>query len=169
MAWDPAKAVLDLTPIADNFLGYVEEFGMDAINWASNGADLEDFHKLYTNSGGRLATDFPSLMILTQECEIDLSGELLRGEYQLVLEGTVGGPDTDELVLATKMYAKAVGSLIMNIPTATLVKGTDPLISAAALQEFGTVFDLVRGVVNVSGFVQVFQVRSKYAFIAEAF
>lgn len=164
MSWTPAKQVLDLTPIADNLLGYFEAQQAGALSWA--GASGE-FQKFYTNSGGRLQTMFPSLMILTQECEVDLSGDILKGEYQLVLEGTVSGPDTDELVLESKKYALAVESMLMNIPTAIMAASTD--ITGMALTEQATVFDMVRGLVKVSGFVQVFQIRSKFVFIAEAF
>lgn len=165
MTWTPQKKVLNLAPIAGNLMAYIEAQDADALSWAGGG--LDEFAATYTNSSGRLQTMFPSLMVLTQECETDLSGEVLIGELQLVLEGTVSGSDANELVLNTKIYARAVESMIANIPAATLGAGTG--ISNAALMEVQTVFDVLRGQASPSAFLQIFQIRCKYALVAEAY
>src|SRR3954470_13382744 len=103
MVWTPKANVIDLTQVADNLLGYIEANQTDALIWANGGTGLDDFAKFYTNAVGRLQTQFPSLMILTQRAEADLSGEILLSGLEITLEGTIAGKDTDSLVRDAKI------------------------------------------------------------------
>lgn len=168
MTWAPDYKVIDLSQIADNLLGYIEAQQIDALEWANGGSGLPEFAKFYTNSSGRLQTIFPSLMILTQETGTDLAGDILQGGLKLTLEATISGPNTDELVANTKLYAKALESMLANIPAETFTAGSDPAMHSA-LMEIETRLDVVRSIVGVSGFVQVFQIQCLYKLLAPGF
>jgi hypothetical protein len=168
MPWTPRKQVIDLTPIADNLLGYIGTNDADSLEWANEGPGLDQFAKLYTNASGRLQTQFPSLMVLSQEMETDLAGEVLVSGVQLTLEATITGPDADTLVADTKKYARAVESMLANIPSATLTANCSPA-HQANLVEIETRLDILRGQANPSAFLQIFQTRCVYRLTAPAF
>jgi len=167
MAWAPKAKVIDLSPVADNLLGYLETNQSAALDWADGGDGIPEFQKFYTNSSGRLQTIFPSLMILTQTVATEL-GDILDGGLSLTLEGTIAGPETDALVANTKIYAKAVESMLANIPATTLTAASDPVMRSS-LMEIETRHDVVRSIVGVSGFVQVFQVQCLYRLTASGY
>src|SRR4051812_38784505 len=118
MAWPPqSKAnVFDVAPLADNLLGYIESNQTDALAWANGGSGLADFAKFYTNASGRMQTTFPSLLILGQRIESDLE-EAMQADWQLVLEGAISGPNTDQIVADAKRYGQALESMLANIPS----------------------------------------------------
>lgn len=172
MPYLPTKQVIDLSQIADNLLGYVSLKQVDALVWAQQSSGVvvsgAPFVRFYTNASGRLQTEFPSLMILSQESETDISGDALIGGLQLTLEATISGSDADDLVLRTKVYAKAVESMLANIPSATLTADSNQSMTAS-LFEIETRLDILRGQQKPSAFLQIFQVRCVYRLIAEAF
>jgi hypothetical protein len=165
--WTPTKQVIDLTPIAENLLSFIEANDEDALVWAG-GVDLAEFAATYTNASGRLQTRFPCLMVLAQESETDLAGEANIAGFQMTLEGTVSGPEPNQLVSDTKKYAKAVESMLANIPSATLTAGCDPP-NTATLFEIETRLDILRGIATPSAYLQIFQIRCVYQLIAQAF
>ena len=166
MVWTPQKNVIDLTTIADNLLEFIALYDEDALDWANGGPGLVGFTKLYTNASGRLQTEFPSLMILAQESETDLTGDMIEAGLQLVLEGTISGPDADELVANTKKYARAVESLLTNIPADTLTANSEPEMGAWIF-EIETKVDILTRI--SSAFLQVFQVRVIYRLAASGY
>jgi hypothetical protein len=166
MVWAPRANVIDLTQIADNLLAYIADNQTDALIWANGGTGLDDFAKFYTNAVGRLQTQFPSLMILTQRAEPDLSGEILLSRLEVTLEGTIAGNETDTLVRDAKIYAKAVESMIMNIPPETLTANSDPEMHAAFIEQL-SVLDILRP--HSSGFMQIFQTQCVYRLTADAY
>lgn len=168
MAWTPAAKIIDLVPVADNLLAYIQANQTDALEWANGGPGLNDFAKLYTNASGRLQTMFPSLMILAQAEEPDIAGEVLLSGLQLTLEGTISGGDADQLVLDTKKYAKAVASMLMNIPSASLMAGTDD-VTHSQIHELETKYDILRGQQGSTAFLQIFQIRCLYALVGRAY
>jgi hypothetical protein len=168
MPWTPQQQVIDLSQLADNLLGYIEANQTAALSWANGGAGLDDFAKFYTNASGRLQTIFPSLMILTQRAEEDLAGDALQAGWEGTLEATVSGGDPDMLVANTKLYEKAIKSMLANIPSDTLTANSDP-ITRAHIFEIETRFDILRGQSKATGFLQIFQVRFVYSLLAEAF
>lgn len=164
MAWTSATNVIDLSQIADNLLGYIEANQDEVLDWANSGPGLLPFQKFYTNASGRLQTIFPSLMILSQTCETDLSGSTLIAGLELALEGTIGGGDPDELVANTKLYAKGIESILANIPSADLTANSDPVMTAE-LFEIETRLDILRGQASPSAFLQIFQTRCVFRLV----
>jgi hypothetical protein len=158
MAWTPDFKVIDQRTLAENILGYLEANQTDALAWAGTG--LRDFVRFYTNASGRLATEFPCLMILTQNLETDLTGDQLQGDLQLVLEGALSGSDTDQLVADAKKYAMAVESMLANIPSTTVATDANQY-HKVFITELETRHDIIKTI--TSGFLQIFQVRVRYA------
>lgn len=167
MAWSPNINVIDVTQIADNLLTYIEANNEQVLDWAST-APLTSFQAFYTNASGRLQTLFPSLMILSQEVETDLTGDVLIAGLQLTLEGTVSGSDANTLTQNTKVYAKALESMLANIPSATLTANSSPVMQAT-LFEIETRLDILRGQQTPSAFLQIFQTRCVYQLQASTF
>jgi hypothetical protein len=108
---------------------------------------------------GRTPANPVSKSILTQRAEADLSGEILLSGLEITLEGTIAGNETDSLVKNAKIYAKAVESMIMNIPSETLTANSDPVMYAAFFEQ-ASVLDILRP--YSSGFLQIFQTRCLY-------
>lgn len=159
MVWSPHYQVVDYSQVADNLLTYIDANQTEALNWANGGSGLADFAKFYTNAVGRLQTTFPSLMVLAYRAETNLEGDLLESGMQITMEGTVSGNDTDQLVQDAKRYAKAVESMVANIPSAALTANSDPAMTAR-LFEVESVFDILRP--WTSGYLQIFQTRCIY-------
>lgn len=158
MTYNPKANVIDLTQIAGNLLTYIEENQDGALAYFGK-PELQGFQKFYTNASGRLQTIFPSLMVLTQSSETDLSGDALIAGLQLTLEGTVSGPDPDELVENTKFYSTALESMLVNIGSTELMANSKNL-HRSYVSELETRLDVLRP--NTSGFLQIFQTRVTY-------
>lgn len=166
MAWLPTAKVIDLSQTADNLLAYIAANQTDALEWAEPG--LDDFQKFYTNASGRLATQFPSLMILSQRVDTDLAGDTLDAALQLILEATISGSDADELVAKTKHYSKAVESMLLNVPSEVLMANAEGYHRSYAV-ELETELDILRGQQSPSAFLQIFQTRVVYRLSASGF
>lgn len=156
MPWDPQFKVIDQRPLAANILSYISDNQTDALNWANGGPGLDDFAKFYTNASGRLQTQFPCLMVLSQGLGTDLTGDGLQSAFQIVLEGAVSGTDPDTLVDNTKRYAMAVESMVLNMPSDEFTLGANQYHKGFVI-EIETIHDVVTRI--TSGFLQVFQVR----------
>lgn len=165
MAWTPETNVIDLSQIADNLIGYIEANQDDVLTWAGG---VAPFQKFYTNASGRLQTIFPSLMILSQTAETDISGDILIAGLEMTLEATISGPNADELVANTKLYAKGIESILANIPSASLTANSDPVMTSS-LFEIETRLDILRGQKSPTAFLQVFQTRCVFKLLASAF
>ena len=170
MAWTPQKNVVDLTKIVDNLLAYIEQNDDAALLWANDNAEaLPEFAKLYSNASGRLGTIFPSIMVLTQADEGEESewqgGDVLLTGLQLTFEVTLTGSKADELVLTTKKYERALKSMLVNCPPATLY--ADSSIVDAFMKQIGTKFDILRGQKTANSYLQIFQTTVLYALVTE--
>lgn len=159
MAWTPRIHVVDYTTLVDNLLDFIKSNHEDALEWAG-GSGLDDYQKFYTNATGRLQTIFPSLMVLTQDGDGSVPGEVLDGNWTVTLEGTVSGSDPDELVRNIRFYWKALESMIVNIESETLTTGCSPPMHIHVDEEPKTKVDIAR--LHTSGFLQIFQTQIKY-------
>lgn len=167
MPWTPTKQVIDLTKLADNLLAYIEAQDAAALTWANGGTALPEFAATYSNATGRLQTIFPSVLILNQQVETDLTGDVLLGGWEVTLEVAISGADADTLATTTKKYGKAIESILSNIPSATLTSGSSPAITAA-LFELRTLYDQTRQLPSMA-WVQIFQTRGLYQLIQAAY
>jgi TRAP-type mannitol/chloroaromatic compound transport system substrate-binding protein len=167
MTWAPTKQTVDLTQIVDNLLAYIDAQDADALEWANGDPGLAEFAGLYSNATGRVQTKFPQMVVLTQTIETDLAGDILIAGYQLVLETAVTGANADELATNTKIYGKAVESMLSNIPSATLTANSSPAITAT-LFELETRYDETRRL-PTPGFIQLFQTRAVYRLMQAAY
>lgn len=175
MAWTPKEQVLDLTPLIDNILGFIETNDDDALAWASGltVGETAPFAGIYSNASGRLATLFPQVMVLDQEVSVkpnDNQGDVLNGILALTFEGAVTGKTADETTQTAKVYAKAVESMLVNLTT-SLIAATSPQITDAICLGYQTAHDQVKGAAgkSASSWLQIWQTRVEYRLIAEAF
>lgn len=170
MAWPPANEakVLDVTVIVDNLLGYIEEFGADALAWANGGTALTDFALLLPNAPGQLVTQFPCLVAISQDFEADLHGEVLRGGLEVKFEGCVTGSNINDLTLDAKKYALAVESMLTNISSEDLTAGALNAMTGQ-IWEIGTSFDLAGQLQNANSYLAVFQVKATYRLTGAAY
>lgn len=162
MPWTPEFKVIDQRPLATNLLAFIETNQTDALAWANGGPGLADFAKFYTNASGRLQTQFPCLMVLSQGIGTDLEDQLASA-FQIVLEGAISGPDPDVLVDNTKRYAMAVESMVLNMTSDEFTENTNQY-HKAIVTEMETRHDIVTRI--TSGFLQVFQVRLTFNIFA---
>lgn len=174
MTWAPKNKVVDLTTVVDNLLGYIDANQSDAHKWANGGAAMPDYKKLYPNASGRLAAIFPQLLVLNQEHSAEDSetadGDLLIIRVALTLEGTMTGPNEDELVLTAKKYALALESMLANVNSASLTANANQIMHSH-LMTYATVFDLIAGYGNkkASSWLQMFQTKCEFRLITSAF
>lgn len=157
MAWEPTAQVFDFTQTVANLLEYISDNGSDAIDWASGDTSLPGFAKLYPNAPGRLIQEFPALVVLSQDFETDLTGDVLTAGLRLKFESFVSGPNLDDLVLTAKKYAMALESMLANIPSDTLGAGT-----FASLFEIGTALDVSGQFQQGNSWLAIFQTTCVY-------
>jgi hypothetical protein len=169
MSWNPTKQVIDLTGLVDNTLRYIGENQAEAIRWAS-GERLPAM-TLYPSASGRLATKFPQLLVLSQEHGVAEgaieNGDVLVIDVALLFEGALTHHNLDELVQRSKQYARAVDSMLENIPPAVLL----PEASHAWATGRRVVFDVPTGYgqKRASSWIQIYQIRADFRVIAPAF
>lgn len=165
MAWTPELNVVDLTPVIDNLLGYIGGNQTDALTWANGGTGLDDM-TLYSNAAGRLASQYPQLIVLTQSDEGELESDtLLTTEFRIRLEVAVMGT-ADELPAKAKTYDLAVRSMLVNIPNATMTAGMKTTTRLWKRDWPATVYDILRGGTGkqANSFLQIFQTEATYIF-----
>lgn len=167
MAFTPTNKVFDITPIAENILNYVEEFGAEALELAE-GDPLPEWDSLFPNAPGRLITAFPALVCMDQAYETDMTGDLLRGGLELTFEGCVTGPNLDDLVWNTKRYAEAFEWLLANIQSEDLTFGCK-YTTTGKLLEVSSVLDSAGQLQNANSFLAVFKTKCLYQLSMAAF
>jgi hypothetical protein len=167
MTWPPQheKKVFDLTAIVDNLLAYLEANDADALEWANDATPgLQEFQAFYSNASGRLNTIFPSCMVIAKRHATDLKSDAIDGGLELTLEITLAGPDADQLATDANRYARAIESMLSNIPSGTLTNGVGQT-TQSHLFELETRFDVVGRLAGTPSFIQVFQTQATYQLI----
>lgn len=167
MAWTPKINVVDLTPVIDNLLAYIEANQTDALAWAHGGPGLDDFAAIYPNASGWLRSLYPYLMVLTHadrgeegtdEATADeMAVSVLSIRFEVVITGTA-----DELPEQSKEYDQALRSMLMNIPAATLTNGCMTLTRVVPPALPSSVYDVLRPGIKPTQFMQIFQTVMEY-------
>jgi hypothetical protein len=162
MTWEPELNVVDLTPVVDNLLGYIEDNQTDALEWASAGglAPLTT----YKNAAGRLSTIYPQLIVLTQTDSGEVGTDSLAStEFVLRIETAVMGT-ADELPTVTKQYDLAIRSMLVNVPSEMLCAGMKTTTRVMEREIPATVYDVLRGTKRANSYLQIFQTEMTYIF-----
>lgn len=161
MAWNPTYNVIDVGRIGTNLLAFFEENQEEALTWANGGEILSPFVKFYSSASGRLATQFPLLMILSKEVAQDSGGDAIEAVMSLTFEGMIQGGKPDDLVSIAPAYVRAVESMIANIPAedfrAGLASYTIPQLLTLA-----TEFDVLASSGAGGAYLQTFRTRVQF-------
>jgi hypothetical protein len=169
MVWSPKLNVVDLTLTVDNLLAFIEANQTEALSWANGGPGLADFAAIYPNTIGWLKSKFPSLLVLGQADEGDggNEGSLVETRLGLRFETAVMGTP-DELPILTKKYDLALRSMLVNVPSATLIAGSATITRAYVSAWPASVYDRLREAGRGNSFLQVFQTSMEYTLITAA-
>lgn len=125
MPWNPNLAATDISLIWPNLRAWIEANQVDALSWANGGAGLDPFAQIYNSAAGRAHTVWPDLMVTGDAAKTDYGDEGLMVSYGLALVMRLVDPDPDVLIAKGKKYLRAVESMIVNCPVATLLNGVD--------------------------------------------
>lgn len=158
--WEPTLAVLSSRAIPENLIGFItnEAWQEAVLTWAG-GSGLK---LLQTRAQRRKHPDKPAFPVIYFSDDNDAKqydSEVVPGAYSLVLEVVIQNADPDEATRQARIYAKAIESMILNIPKATLLDGTGAF--AATLDTIETGFDRMKeNKDRKNDFYQIFQVRA---------
>ena len=125
MTWTPTQAVLTLRAIPDNLLTYCMDATRqrDALTWAGGGATLRLIKSIAELNADRTLTPYPSIAY-TDDDDAQEFDDIITGVYQCTF---VLGSQATTAALAlsnARIYDKALRSMMVNCPVATLVSGT---------------------------------------------
>lgn len=120
MAWLPQLNAPNLRAIADNLIAYWKLNQEDAFAWAGD-AELPPIKEFLDN----IEDDpgFPAVALVNDVAAIDYvtGGTVVNAGYQPTFDLMVVGPDPKECVRQARVYVKALISMWVNCPDATLV------------------------------------------------
>lgn len=167
MAWNPEINTLDESPVIDNLLAFILANQTEALAWANGGAGLEDFKELYSSANGRLGSRFPHLMIVNA-ASAENNQETTANVFQILIEGALTGPNADAVTTKEYLYAKAVKSMLANVPVATLF-ATAEIVPTGFFSGIEVSYDTIGSAAGGGrqAFLQVFQIRATYTLFIE--
>ena len=123
MAWSDTYKVIDARKIVSNLFTYFQTNQADALLWA-HGSALKDFKQFADSVANRATPAFPSIAFKRDSTKWDATGDVVETEYSVVFEMVIENPSPTLAVSQGRSYAKAVASMILNCPTATLLANT---------------------------------------------
>jgi hypothetical protein len=167
--WTPTRNVVDLTPVIDNLLGYIEANNQDALVWAKGSPGLDPFAAVYPNASGWLKSLYPYVMVLNhadsgKDAEDDANGELVVTTLNLAFEVAVMGK-ADEISRKSMQYDLALRSMLVNVPGETLVDGCKTFTRAYASEWPESTYDVLRPGDRPKQFMQVFNTAMVYTIV----
>lgn len=123
MAWTPAYGVINARAMVGNLLTYFQTNQAAALTWA-HGSALKSFQQFADTVANRATPACPSIAFKRDSTKWDADGDIVQVEYSVVFEVVVENPSPSTAVTQGRSYAKAIMSMILNCPTATLLTGT---------------------------------------------
>ena len=168
MAWTPTNRVPQLTLYSANLLAYIAANYAEALTWAGGGS-LPSFVRVYNSAAGRIYDAFPYLLLLDESAATDYTSDLNETAWQVTLEWAISADATqaadanspigDDLAQQARVYAMALESVLLNIPSASLLSGAT-YTNAPEAESIQTDFDALRQ--GPSGYLQIGQTRAIY-------
>lgn len=156
MAWTPTKKSLAARAIPATLLAYFAEHQEEALAWAG-GSGLKKF-KSFAQSvveARRAAKPiYPSISFVSDDDRQTLNDDQIDGGYTCTFEVHITGRDPDAVTEEARIYAKAIGSMIVNCP---LAEGTGALKVEPVILDFS--FDEIRANEKQNEFLQMFEFR----------
>lgn len=160
MPWTPTYAVINARTIVGNLLTYFEANQADALLWA-HGSALRPFEQFSDSIANRAIPVFPSIAFRRDSMTTGGDGDLLETEYSLVFEVVIESQSPDTAVSEARSYAKAIASMMVNCPDATLLANTGAV--AGVLTELADNFEEMQANEIQNDFFQEFEVGATFS------
>lgn len=169
MTWTPTLAIITPRAVPVNLLTYVTDSTRqtDALTWA--GDSSLKLIKTFSNSvANRAIPVFPSIAF-SDDNDIEEFGEdTVTAAYAFTFEVSIQNADPDTAVTNARVYDKALRSMIVNCPSATLGTNTGCVSGTAAVQTIETGFEPIKTNEKQNDFLQQFQIRVTVTMVAPA-
>lgn len=162
MAWTDTYKVIDARRIPGNLLAYFQTNQTDALLWA-HGSALKDFQQFSDSVANRAFPVFPSIAFKRDSMKTTGDGDLLETEYSVVFEVVIENPGANTVVAQARSYAKAIASMMVNCPDATLYANTEA--STGVITELADNFDEVKANETQNDFFQEFEVGATFSLV----
>jgi hypothetical protein len=128
MTWAPTRAVITARAIPENLLTYITDATRcrAALDWAlgsTSAATYKLLNKYTTSVLARSTPVFPSIAFSDDNDE-QAGEDVLVCIYTAIFEVSVQNTSPDTAATQARVYSKAISSLMLNCPIATLISGT---------------------------------------------
>lgn len=123
MVWSPTIAVTESRAIAENLLTFFEANQADAILWA-NGSALRPIQRFENSVANRNLPVYPAVTFIQDVDETVYDEDIEASIYTVNFLLMVTGPVPATVVSEARKYTKALESMIVNCPAATLGANT---------------------------------------------
>jgi hypothetical protein len=165
MAWTPTLNILTARAIPVNLLTYVTDASRqaDALSWALGGGSISGYRliKTFSNSvANRTVPVYPSIAFSDDEDLQDFTGDTIEGAYSCIFEVSIQHANPDTAVTQARTHAKALCSMMVNCPEATLGANTGGTVAATKIQSIEVGFEQMKTNEMQNDFLQVFQIRT---------
>lgn len=160
MTWTPTLAILTPRAIPVNLLTYVTDATRqaDALTWAGDGS-LKLIKKFSNSVANRTVPVFPSIAFSDDNDAQQLSEDVINAAYSFTFEVSIQNADPDTAVTNARVYDKALRSMIVNCPAATMAASTGGTVAAATILTIETGFEPIKTNEKQNDFLQQFQIR----------
>lgn len=135
MTWTPERVASNTGPIIANLIEYFKAHQTEAIAWACAAAGItapDDIAYFYDTNAGSQDRIFPNVQFLNEDEDTDYieAGNAITYpiDLQMELAHEMAALETlaeqaSILRAQAKVYMRAIESMVLNIPTATLMSG----------------------------------------------
>lgn len=165
MTYSPTLVILTPRAIALNLLGYFASTQADALTWAGNG-NLIPIQEFAASVGNRSEPVFPYIATETDEDAVIYGGDSIDSLYRVQFELVIENPDPNAATANAKIYAKAICSMILNCPPATLGANTGADGHDIRCREIITGFEPIGTNDAEDDFFQEVKIRAEFTLFA---
>ncbi len=169
MAWTPTKAIITPRAIPENLLTYVTDSTRqtDALTWAGD-SSLKLLKKYNSHVFANTTPVFPAIAFNDDNDAQDVSEDVIDGAYSFVFEVSIQTSTPDTAISQARTYDKAIRSMIVNCPAATI--GANTGYSSISILTIETGFERLKAHESqANNFLQQFQIRVTMLITAGAF
>lgn len=159
MAWTPTKAIITPRAIPDNLLTYCTDSTRqtDAFTWAGD-SSLKLLKKYNSHVFANSTPVFPAIAFNDDSDAQDFSEDMLMCAYSFMFEVSIQTATPDTAVSQARTYDKAIRSMILNCPAATI--GANTGYTSITILQIETGFERIKAHESqANNFLQQFQIR----------
>lgn len=166
MVWAPSKAILTPRAIAVNLMAYFVANQADVLTWAGGTGFVP--LRAYSTVASRVDKKpvFPMISFMEDTDLAVYGNDLIGAEYKAVFEVVIDNPDPAVAKANAEIYCKALVSMILNCPGASLVTNTGAVGQSITCQQIETNFDQIAEPKSKTMFYQVFQISADFTMSA---